>query len=214
MVNGMCYIGQTQKPLKYRWREHVRDSEIKDFKLYRAIRKYGVDAFKVDTIEKVNTTEELNRQEKYWVDYFDSFNNGYNSTLGGEDNPMNHEENRRKISITNKGMKNFLGKTHTSETKARMSKSATGRIRSEEDKLKQSITRKEKGMGAKKGIEHPCSVQVNQLDIKTGKVIRTFPTVSDAEIYFRGKITSAIHRVLNDNYCNVTAYGYKWEAVS
>ena len=209
-ANGKCYIGQTQATLAKRWNDHLYDSKKKGFLLYRAMRKYGVGCFSIEAIETVETTTELNDRERYWVQHYDSHNNGYNSTLGGEDNPMNHESFRLKVSANTKGIKRFLGKKHTQETKDKMSRSALGRRRSVGSKLKQSVTRKERGLGARPGIDHPNSTQVAQVDIKTGQTIQVFPSVSGAEMFFRGRNTSAIHRVISDKYCNATAYGYMW----
>lgn len=50
----------------------------------RAIHKYGKDKFHISLIEEVSV-EKLNEREKYWITYYDSYNNGYNLTLGGQD---------------------------------------------------------------------------------------------------------------------------------
>ena len=54
-----------------------------DSKFHRAIRKYGVENFNVETIENIRV-EELQERERYWITYYDSYNCGYNSTLGGD----------------------------------------------------------------------------------------------------------------------------------
>ena len=50
----------------------------------RAIHKYGKDKFHISLLEEVSI-ERLNEREKYWITYYDSYNNGYNLTLGGQD---------------------------------------------------------------------------------------------------------------------------------
>lgn len=50
----------------------------------RAIHKYGKSKFHISLLEEVSI-EELNEREKYWIAYYDSYNNGYNLTLGGQD---------------------------------------------------------------------------------------------------------------------------------
>ena len=32
----------------------------------------------------VEETENLNEREKYWINYYNSYHNGYNATFGGE----------------------------------------------------------------------------------------------------------------------------------
>ena len=51
--------------------------------LYKAFNKYGLENFTFEEIEEVENSE-LDIREKYWINYYDSYNNGYNSTLGGK----------------------------------------------------------------------------------------------------------------------------------
>ena len=85
--NEKVYIGQTIKTAEKRFKDHIEASKNKmnDTKLYRAIRKYGAKNFYCEPIEKV-PFEKLNEREKYWIKYYDSYNSGYNMTLGGEGN--------------------------------------------------------------------------------------------------------------------------------
>jgi hypothetical protein len=43
--------------------------------------KYGVENFSIETIEETDKPEE---REIYWIEYFGSFKNGYNATVGGD----------------------------------------------------------------------------------------------------------------------------------
>lgn len=63
---------------------------------HRAIRKYGIDNWTTEILETIDN-DLLNEKEKYWIEYFDSFKNGYNSTTGGEYYVIN-EEGRKKMS--------------------------------------------------------------------------------------------------------------------
>lgn len=86
-ANGKVYIGQTSRTVGVRWQEHIRYSRTEKpehcKKLYYAIKKYGEDAFSVETIEQCDN-KILSEREQYWVAYYDSCHNGYNSTLGGD----------------------------------------------------------------------------------------------------------------------------------
>lgn len=82
-TNGHSYIGQTHYSVLQRFNEHWRDSKRCDYKFSRALRKYGKDGFDICVIEEI-PDEELNSREQYWIQYYDTFNNGYNSTLGGD----------------------------------------------------------------------------------------------------------------------------------
>ena len=50
----------------------------------RAIHKYGKENFTIKLLEECDRAL-LNEREKYWIQYYNSFENGYNSTLGGQD---------------------------------------------------------------------------------------------------------------------------------
>ena len=50
--------------------------------MYKAFRKYGVENFTFEEIEEVEN-DLLDEREKYWISFYDSYYNGYNSTIGG-----------------------------------------------------------------------------------------------------------------------------------
>lgn len=87
-VNGKVYIGQTIHTIEWRWNTHLLsayNNRMGDHNVlfHRAIRKYGIDAFEVEQIEKCNNSI-LSEREKYWIKKYDSYANGYNLTIGGE----------------------------------------------------------------------------------------------------------------------------------
>lgn len=45
------------------------------------MKEYGIENFSVETLEETEKPEE---REKYWIEYFGSFKNGYNATIGGD----------------------------------------------------------------------------------------------------------------------------------
>lgn len=83
--NDKVYIGQTTQKVQDRWLKHKSDSKRFDNKLYRAIKKYGIDNFFYEIVETDIPRDCLDEREKYWIKYYDSFYNGYNSTFGGQD---------------------------------------------------------------------------------------------------------------------------------
>lgn len=92
LVNGKIYIGQAVN-LQRRIREHKlvsrynnpKNSEY-NFALSRAIRKYGLNNFSFNIIEECKQ-EELDDKECYWIKYYNSYNDGYNETIGGKKGP-------------------------------------------------------------------------------------------------------------------------------
>lgn len=94
-INGHKYIGQTLQTIKKRWYQHKLDSKKFDYPLYRAIRKYGLNNFSLKEIEKLknvdryNLSHLLDEREIYWIDYYGTFKDGYNQTIGGQNNAPN-----------------------------------------------------------------------------------------------------------------------------
>lgn len=105
LINGKVYIGQTRRSVNARWNEHKVKS--KKFKpdgngnyFYRALLKYGYDNFSITELDcvlyanKDQLIKKLNDLEVYYINKYNSNNKskGYNSTSGGDDNPMNNKE--------------------------------------------------------------------------------------------------------------------------
>lgn len=83
-TNGKIYIGKTERDIETRWGEHTRHAKtLPHIPLYRAINKYGETNFIVSCIEECSS-ESVNEREQYWINFFDSYNKGYNCTLGGD----------------------------------------------------------------------------------------------------------------------------------
>ena len=124
-VNGEKYIGQRIDIYK-RWRDEKsalnKDEPAWNIHLWRAWKKYGEINFVFNIIEQCDVIE-LDEREKYWIAYYDSFNNGYNMTIGGQGmigfthNPWS-DERREHMSVINSGELNpMYGKTHSEEYK-------------------------------------------------------------------------------------------------
>lgn len=100
-INNKSYIGQTRAKRGFRSRyyhsgngiERVykyhktqkKNSQYYNSHLLNAMEKYGLDVFDVcEVYDTAMSQEELNEKEIHYIEYFDSYNNGYNLTLGGE----------------------------------------------------------------------------------------------------------------------------------
>lgn len=87
-LNGKIYIGQTVKSLEKRFQKHCWETTENDkyhlnMAIKKAIRKYGKENFTIELIEEVET-DKLDEREVYWISFYDSYNKGYNCTLGGQ----------------------------------------------------------------------------------------------------------------------------------
>lgn len=103
LINAKKYIGQSIC-IEKRWKEHKffgtselgLNYEESKRPLYCAIRKYGIENFSFERLELCKP-EELDEREMYWIEYYNSFNNGYNLTLGGQYNDGCHKYDYQKI---------------------------------------------------------------------------------------------------------------------
>lgn len=84
-LNNKSYIGLTTKSIEERWQEHLNNiSRLKGKRpLYTAMSKYGVETFTIEQIEEVDN-DFLGEREIYWINYYNTYNKGYNATLGGD----------------------------------------------------------------------------------------------------------------------------------
>ena len=85
-INQKIYIGKTNRNIKIRFKEHCRNvnkNSCEKRPLYIAMRKYGIENFFIELIEECSLNE-VEEREKYWIEFYRSFKNGYNATIGGD----------------------------------------------------------------------------------------------------------------------------------
>ena len=124
------YIGQTIRTTKERSGKdgirYTRDKTTHD-KFANAIKKWGWDAFECKVlIDGIDDYNELLKLERLFIAMFDTYENGYNSTKGGEGTlGSSHnkgrefsEEQRQKLSEAKKGKDNHQrGRARTNKQK-------------------------------------------------------------------------------------------------
>lgn len=140
--SGKFYIGKTITTLKRRIQHHVSKANNKKSgnwhtKLSSAIRKYGSD-LKWIVIHKNVLDCDMNALEVQEISIYGSYENGYNSTLGGDGGGfvgLSHSEETKKILSARKsggnnpmhgksGKENpFFGKKHTDTSRKKISES-------------------------------------------------------------------------------------------
>tara|TARA_R110000868_G_scaffold348034_1_gene608969 strand:+ start:364 stop:942 length:579 start_codon:yes stop_codon:yes gene_type:complete len=131
IFTGKKYIGKTERNVEDRLRQHK--SLVKKGirrKFYNAVRKYGWEKFIFGIVDECDS-DCINLMETKWIETYNTFHNGYNSTLGGEGSigAVRSQETRNKVS---KKMKN---RVLSEEHKNNISKSQLGR--EHKDKQKQ-----------------------------------------------------------------------------
>jgi len=125
-INGKSYIGLTTHSMEERLKQHLRNKN--KHKFINAIKKYGIENFLSEIIETVEENL-LAEREIFWIKYYNTYNNGYNMTEGGEGFTSNQRKNWIKNNydkhiknmkenglLSMKGEKNpFYGKKHSEE---------------------------------------------------------------------------------------------------
>lgn len=108
-VNGKKYIGITTQGIHRRRTEHLSRLNLghRDHKLYQAMRKYGMDNFKMYPLCSVFSKDDLPLLEVHFIKLFNTFDRGYNMTCGGD---VVSDETKQKISKRMKGRNITWGK--------------------------------------------------------------------------------------------------------
>lgn len=123
-LNGKTYVGQTISTISHRFSQHKKASTKYNTYLYNAIKKYGIDNFKIEQIDTASSLEELNNKEIYWIKTLNTkYPNGYNIANGGNGvKGFKHSaETKELLRLKSKGNKNALGKHNISrESKEKM----------------------------------------------------------------------------------------------
>lgn len=203
--SGKCYIGQTIEEFKRRQKWYGPQYHYAGQKIDRARAKYGKDNFIYEVLirniyfNKQLAIDDLNRLETYYIGLYDSYNNGYNCTLGG-DGVYGYKFN----AVQRQAMRNRnLGKIMSSETRAKISKAVKKRMNTPE--VKEFMRRIHKGAKRKNFPKNTAlSIPVVMLT-RDNKVVNTFPSMSEARRITGINNISAVLKGKRD-----TAGGYKW----
>lgn len=117
-ISGKCYIGQAVD-IRKRLQQHIttatRNSKLA---LYKAMNKYGVEQFEVQVLVILNlfgktqdeVKKELNAQEIFYINLYNSYHNGYNSTPGGDSGRLGFKHSEETIQKLRKSHENYKPK--------------------------------------------------------------------------------------------------------
>lgn len=81
-INGKSYIGQTVDYRSRVW-QHQRCYEKEKCKFHDAIQEFGFDNFDWEILKTCESKKEANQSERYYIEYYNSYRNGYNENKGG-----------------------------------------------------------------------------------------------------------------------------------
>lgn len=199
-LNNKIYIGKTEhiNP-EERWREHIGDiykeSNI-DRPLYRAMKKYGVQNFIFEVIEKTDYPEEreieLIKQYNSYIGFYES--NGYNATLGGDG--KKYIDEKKVITLYLENIQNSIQKVSKELNISRDSVSAILKRNNIEVRPNKSY----------------FSKQIIQLDKETGEEIQVFNSGREAA-RFLGDERKRQHIEEVCKGQRKSAYGFKWKYI-
>ena len=85
-INDKVYVGKTTTSIQDRFKEHCSDAfreRNEKRPLYNAMKKYGIEHFKIEMIEEC-ADDILSEREVYWIAYYKGYEDGYNATKGGD----------------------------------------------------------------------------------------------------------------------------------
>lgn len=204
LINGKAYIGKTLLTIEERWKEHCRDARKERCEkrpLYSAMNKYGFENFKIEQIEECsdNIVEE---QEVYWIEYYQTFKQGYNATKGGDGK---HYLDYDLICET-------YNQVHNMTKTAKL-------CGCHKDSVKKILKERQiKIFSSQEIAKEVCSKMINQFSL-SGEYIRTFSSISEAARYIQSLapekrtaltgISQNISRVARGK--RKTAYKYIWK---
>lgn len=150
-INNKIYIGLTKNTLEKRWKQHFNKALKNDCNtpFYNAIRKYGIDCWNMKVVFECENTEIAKQKEIEYISLYDSYNNGYNATFGGDGNNgiLMSKESNLKRSFALKGKpKNYNrmhNKKHSQSTIDKMKKPKKDKINYNTEKFKQIMREKQ-----------------------------------------------------------------------
>jgi group I intron endonuclease len=228
-INGKKYIGQTKFDDDRRIKEHLNEATNgnKNLHLYNSIRKYGWQNFNTEILKSNLSECELDMWEIYYIGKYDTYNNGYNNTLGGGGIRGYHHTEETKLKIS----KNQNPNIYTDERAAKISRALSGRPKSIEHRKKLSESRLGKYTKTDNGFygkhhkeetlqrnrEAHIKYVFHQVDLSSGEIINSFYDIRDIVQYIsknnlsNAKDTSIKYRI----YATIEgrqkeAYGYGW----
>ncbi len=156
LINRKMYIGSAVN-INNRFAGHLcklRKKSHANKHLQFAYNKYGEEALKFEVIEIVKNKVNLIEREQYWIDYFDTFNYGYNqlSKAGSSLGKIVSEKTKEKLRIVMLGNNHALGRKASNEEKA--ARSAFLKQRFNNPEFKKKLSERMKGNTNTLGYKH------------------------------------------------------------
>ena len=220
LENGKKYIGMSNN-IKRRFMEHKAPKNFNKNRnvIYKSIRKYGIECFRFEILEEINTIQELPNREIYWID---KIKPEYNMNLGGLGNcgyvvrsetkeklrrigklqwsSLTDEEKKLRIKNNLKGPK--ANHEVSEQTRQLLAIHNLGKKQSEETKRKRSESMKIATIGNKNGNKRIVA-------IKDG-ITTEYSSIKEASIQ-TGVCTWGIRQVTKQ--LSLTSKGFQFKII-
>jgi group I intron endonuclease len=193
--NGSIYIGCTINSLEKRFGEHLSRcfSSTHKSKLYNSMKKYGQENFTIELIEECDLSVIYETEKKY-VEQYDSYNNGLNSTIGGEGclGYTHSSEIRQKISENTKNGNSHKGKTYEElygdradeEKEKRKTAASWNKMTKEERNIRVNNIKNASRKNSKYGVELVREIKQKITEgVKIKELKQIYPQVYDNFFY-------------------------------
>lgn len=127
-IDGKCYIGQCYGDNIYTYKQrivkHLKGYSKSCIYLHHAVKKYGADNFEYEFLHENVIPELLDEFEIHEIKKHDCVvPNGYNIKYGGSGGGRHSATTKQKISQSMQGITIWKGKSHTQESKLKISES-------------------------------------------------------------------------------------------
>lgn len=195
LINNKVYIGKTDFSVEKRWKEHCSDyykNKKEHRPLYCAMKKYGINNFQIETIEECESFIASER-EKYWIEYYGSFKDGYNATRGGDGKC--YVDTNIIFSLWDDGYNLTQIHNITNYDTHTISAHLSNYGVSSEEKYKRGYQSRFK--------------PIARIDKNTNQIIDVFSNIEEAKRCLNIKDNTHISEVCKGK--RKTAYGYKWK---
>lgn len=220
LSNGKVYIGETgdmkDRMYKYKYKRKTKEIHL----ISRALHKYGFEGFRYEVLESFPlgiSKEILLDREEFWIRFYNATDKtiGYNIVHRG----VNQTGIKRSPEVREKMRLSKIGFKHSDETKKKMSASRMGEKNwnwGRKGELSANFGKKmpkEHLEKLRKRNSQPkpyAFKKVNQIDLKSGEIIKTWNSIGDAAEGVRGnrKKYHGISHTLNGGQNQ--AFGFGW----
>lgn len=199
------YVGKTCKDIRDRFNEHYNRS--KPTHIHEFMSNYSKEDFSIELLEIVPYSS-WGEREDYWINYYDTLENGLNYMGGGKTNPMNFNKSKDEFykSVTSENFREVQrknGYSQSQDTRNKISESCRHWYADEDNrsKFKEKMT----------SIHGKSIAMIDD----TGNVLKKFPSLVKAAEYIgktprQAQCLGYAAEKYDKGKLNSKSFGYKW----